>query len=373
MSWGNPKNNSERILKGVFSPLGAFYGFGNLLHRLSYSWGINRKNKMSVPVISVGNITVGGTGKTPVVISIAQYFIAQGIKTAIISRGYKRPSNEGVVVVGNGRSNFQDVSVSGDEPMLIAQSVPEAVVLSSPDRVSACKKAISEFGCKLIILDDAFQHYKLERDIDIVLIDYNDDLVNDSLLPAGRLREPLSQLKRATHVVITKLPEAPDQKKLVELRSLITEYAPLAGISTCRIIPKQWRNVSSTGNECLPITALRGRETLAFCGIARPNSFKSLLNDLGLTVIAQRYFSDHHWYQKGDFANLRAMLKESEADFFVTTAKDGVKLRHLDLDVPVYALDLETVWPEGMPRMDIGSKSPNSTSQSSGEKSKSTK
>jgi len=316
---------------------------------------------MTVPVISVGNITVGGTGKTPVVISIAQHFIGQGIKTAIISRGYKRPANEGVVVVGNGRSNFQDVTVSGDEPMLIAQSVPEAIVLSSPDRVSACKKAITEFGCQLIILDDAFQHYKLERDIDIVLVDYNDEFEKDSLLPAGRLREPYSALKRATHVVITKLPEAPDQLKIRNMRSSIVDLAPFAAICSCRIIPKQWRNISSPNNEILPVNALRGRTTLSFCGIARPKSFKSVLNDLGLTVIATRFFPDHHWYQAGDFANLRAMLKESEADFFVTTAKDAVKMQHLSLDVPVYALDLETIWPEGMPQMELNKKSSNKT------------
>jgi tetraacyldisaccharide 4'-kinase len=371
MVWGNPQSKTERLMKGVLSPLGAFYGLGNLLHRLAYSSGLARKHKMPVPVISVGNITVGGTGKTPVVISIAQYFIQRGIKTAIISRGYKRPSNQGVVVVGNGRSNFQDVSVSGDEPMLIAQSVPEAVVLSSPDRVSACKKAISEFDCKLIILDDGFQHYRLERDIDIVLIDYNDDLQNDSLLPAGRLREQLSALKRASHVVITKVPEVPDQKKIRDLRFLIVECAPASDIRICRIIPKQWRNVSG-GNETLPLNALRGRATLAFSGIARPKSFNNTLRDLGLTVIAQRFFPDHHWYQAGDLANLRSMLKESDADCFVTTAKDAVKLQHLDLDIPVYALDLETVWPEGMPKMEIDSNRTNSASES-GTKSNSVK
>jgi tetraacyldisaccharide 4'-kinase len=337
---------------------------------MSYFLGISRRHKLDVPVVSVGNITVGGTGKTPVVISIAKHFVERGIKTAIVSRGYKRPSNEGVVVVGNGRSNFQDVSVSGDEPMLIAQAVPEAVVLSSPDRISACQKAITEFDCKLIILDDAFQHYKVERDIDIVLIDYNDDLKNDSLLPAGRLREPLTELKRGTHFVITKLPELPDQQKLRSIRSLINDYNSTADIRSCRIVPKYWRNVSTTGKDMLQLNALSGRKTVSFCGIARPKSFEDSLRDLGLTVVAHRRFPDHHWYKNSDLANLRAMLKESDADCFVTTTKDAVKLQHLELDVPVYALELETIWPEGLPQLEFG---PGQSKTSTGEKSKSLK
>ena len=229
MSWGNPETPVDNLCKILASPFAFLYGIGQALHKGAFARGIIKSYGLSVPVISVGNITCGGTGKTPIVIDITQKLVDNGHKVAIISRGYKRKSTKPLTVVSDGQGNFASCLEAGDEPLMIAQTVRKAVIISSSDRLAAAKYAIDTYKCDLVLLDDGFQHYRLKRDLDLVLVDYSDDILNDSLLPAGRLREPASNLKRCANVIITKVPRRFDKTRMKQIEKNIRMLSPDAG------------------------------------------------------------------------------------------------------------------------------------------------
>jgi tetraacyldisaccharide 4'-kinase len=306
-----------------------------------------RPTRISVPVISVGNITCGGTGKTPVVISVAQYLMGAGAKVCVISRGYRKRAGDSLTVVSDGQGNFADCNAAGDEALLVAHSVPKAIVLAGSDRVQACNLAIERFGCQVIVLDDAFQHYPLYRQLDIVLLDYNDDLMKDSLLPSGRLREPIQQLKRAGEIVITKLPSNYNHSKLRRLKATAVNLASHASFSTCRLVS---RGVTAVPfGPLAPVRSIKNHTVVAFCGLARPDGFFSLLKEQGIKVAAEKAFPDHHWYTQGDLATLRHLKKAHDATLLITTQKDAVKLANLGNTDDVLALAVEIEWLEGVP------------------------
>ena len=194
MSWGNPETPQEKFLAKLLLPASAGFGLGLYARMMAYNWKLLKQTKVSVPVISIGNITCGGTGKTPVTIDLTQRLTEMGYKVGVLSRGYKRLSKERILVVSNGNGDIRSCAESGDEPYLIAQSVPEAVVIVGSKRIDTAPLAVHRYGCDILLLDDGFQHFPLARNSDIVLLDYNDELTKDHLLPAGRLREPLSAL-----------------------------------------------------------------------------------------------------------------------------------------------------------------------------------
>jgi tetraacyldisaccharide 4'-kinase len=345
MSWGNPENLSERISAGALKPFSWAYGIGNDLHR-RWHHSVMKPARMSVPVISVGNITCGGTGKTPMVISLARYMIAMGVKVCVVSRGYRRQEDQALTVVSDGAGEFAGCLQSGDEPLLIARSVPKAVVIVGTNRFDACKKAVEQFGCDVILLDDGFQHYPLARHLDIVLLDYADDLTNNSLLPAGRLREPVRQLKRAGHIVITKVPHKYDQARLRRLKATAVNLSE-ASVNTCRFIVQGLTAVPF--GPVAPISSVNHHAVVAFCGLARPEGFFSMLKDHGVNVVAQKSFGDHHWYEAKDLEALRQIMKANDATLLITTQKDAVKLAGLGNTEDVLALVIDTEWLEGLP------------------------
>ena len=274
MSWGNPQSSQEKLLCGLMSPLSLGYGIGSYFRLAAYSQGYVKRVRLPIPVVSIGNITCGGTGKTPMAIDVTRRLIAAGYKVAVLSRGYARKSKQKVTVVSNGKGEFAMCEEAGDEPLLIALSVPEAIVIVGSSRVETAALAIEEYQADAIVLDDGFQHIRLERDLDVILIDYNDDPENDTLLPAGRLREPLTALNRAKVVVITKVPPNPDEERLESLRTQIRKYAERAEIVAARFVPKRLR--TSTGEA--PLTQLKGQRVVAFCGVARPEGFAATLD-----------------------------------------------------------------------------------------------
>jgi tetraacyldisaccharide 4'-kinase len=226
MSWGNPTTPVEKLRKTLLAPASFAYFMGSLCRLEGYRAGLLKREQADVPVISVGNITCGGTGKTPVTIDLAQRFIAAGIRVGILSRGYKRRSKDATVVVSDGAGHFASCEDSGDEPYLIAKRLPRAVVMVGSNRRASANLAVSHYNCELLLLDDGFQHFPMRRDVDLVLIDYNDEPASDSLLPSGRLREPLTALSRASSLVITKIPEKYDQEKIDALEKVLHRYAP---------------------------------------------------------------------------------------------------------------------------------------------------
>lgn len=351
MSWGNPQTISEYVRAILLSPLASAYGLGNCLNKFVYDKGLSQKRKLPVPIISIGNITCGGTGKTPIVIEIANRLIDSGLKIGILSRGYKKQSSSQTVVVSDGKGNLATPAESGDEPWMIAKSVEQAVVISGTDRYTSGMMAARDFNCDMLILDDGFQHYRLERDLNCVLIDYSDQPGKDSLLPAGRLREPLAGLARASQIIITKIPVNFDQHKLDSFDQLIHRFAPSAKISLCRFVPRQMHTFVNGQLAKLPISNLSGLKVVTFCGLARPQSFASEVSALGAEVLASEMFPDHHWYTKSDLNMLTNRLEQTAARFLVTTEKDFVKLQLSPIREKLLVIELQVQWLKGFPEI----------------------
>ncbi len=349
MSWGRPETTPERLLTTLLSPAAALYGVGSYLRLRAYGSGHMKRHKVSVPVVSIGNLTCGGTGKTPVTIDLAQRLVAAGYTVAILSRGYQRKSTEELLVVSDGQGRIASCTDAGDEPYMMAHAVPAARVIVSAKRFIAAEVAIGIYDANIILLDDGFQHLSLQRDHDIVLIDYNDDPVSDSLLPAGRLREPISALTRATWVVITRVPARPNAAKLSYLEELVSDRAERAQITRCSFVPHSLRplGLATTADS---LSSLAGTKVIACSGIARPRFFVDQLNELKAQVVKQRSFGDHHWWQAADIETLRQDLLDTGAELIVTTTKDASRMDSaMFRQLPIAALELTTQWLGAVP------------------------
>lgn len=273
------------------NPFAAMYeAVGRARNRL-YDSGALKQRRLERPVVSVGNLSVGGSGKTPFVITLGALLKKRGVKFDVLSRGYGR-STKGVLVVDPAGS-ARDF---GDEPLLIARSLGVPVVVGE-SRVEAGEAAEKQFSTEMHLLDDGFQHRELARDFDIVLVTPDD--ARDQLLPAGRLREPLAALARADAVVL--------------MSGAKPEDFPVAG----KLIWRARRGISPAG---LP------QKAVAFCGIARPQNFLLQLKLAGCEPSAAAAFRDHYRYQERDIADLLELRRQSDAEVFVTTEKDAINL-----------------------------------------------
>ncbi len=343
-------------VQALLAPLSGIYGLGAYARLLSYSLGIKARKKADAFVLSVGNLTVGGTGKSPVVIDIAARLSKKGLKVAVLSRGYGRRSKAPYVVVSNGSGKpLCSVEESGDEPYLIATAVPSACVLVGASRVQTQALAIEKYGAQVLILDDGFQHLPVERDMDLVLWDYNDDPAAARLLPAGRLREPFSALNRASHMVVTKVPEVPDQTYLEGLLKTLRGYNPRAQMSTVSFLADSVVNACDLAS-AVPPDQLSGKRWLSFCAIARPESFHASLKHLSYNVVEVMTRPDHSWFSDKDIHKLIRALDSGSVDGIITTEKDLVRLlftgdekRRQSLSgiaSKIYALRQSTRWRE---------------------------
>lgn len=302
-----------------FQPLELFlrsasllYGFAILMRNGFFDTGLLRQEKLPCKVISIGNITVGGTGKTPMVIYLAHLLKDKGFRPAVLSRGYKGKTKAPINIVSDGKRLLMKPEDCGDEPALIARSLSGIPVLTGSQRVLTGRVAIEQFGADLLILDDAFQHRQLARDINIVLLNVEKPFGNGFLLPAGPLREGPSALKRADFIVHTG-----DNTK-------ITADFPAKPAYRARHRAVALIN-GATGRES-PLQNLQGRRVCAFAGIAKPEAFRKTLTELGALVVVFFPYPDHHEYTREDIREIQKRAVEEKTDMIVTTEKDGVKL-----------------------------------------------
>jgi tetraacyldisaccharide 4'-kinase len=290
-------------------PLSLLYGAILSLRNFFYDVGLFKSYSVDSYVISVGNITVGGTGKTPTVLYLARKFISLGKRVAIISRGYGR-SSRGTVIVADGRNILVPVDKAGDEPFLLAQSCSAAIVIVDSDRVQAARLAVAKFHPDVILLDDAFQHRRIRRDFDLVTIRQALPFGNGFCLPAGPLREPKRHLSRAEAILFNGEKEQVSEK-----------FGPfVASAIVARYNPIEFVNKKG---EILPVQ-LGSRTVFAFCGLANPNSFHTTLKNLSVNLIGFAAYNDHYHYNKDDIKKIAQQL--TNADIIVTTEKDWVKL-----------------------------------------------
>jgi tetraacyldisaccharide 4'-kinase len=287
-----------------------------------------------VPVISVGNITTGGTGKTPMVLCLLDLLTDLYATIVVVSRGYKRKSR-GVLVVSDGKGNIVKSDQGGDEPVLIACKHLQSPVLVAEKRRKAIKEALIKFSPDLIILDDAFQHRSVYRDCDIVLLSVNQKLRDDKLLPLGHLREPVKNLKRADIYIVTGLDAWEDKTS----EMAVNDLQPLFKSSTQCVGYVRGDMILQTN-----LSVLSGKSAIAFCAIANPNSFHTLLEALRIEVVAFHSFTDHHRYRKEDFLRLISSCRQLQTDYLITTEKDLVKWNSAGKRLPnLIALSVKTV------------------------------
>lgn len=321
----------------MVSPLGWLYGKIINQRNASYDRGTLKSHYLGAPTISVGNITVGGTGKTPLVVHIAEILAEQGEKVCIISRGYKRENEKEQVLVSDGKGVLADVRKTGDEPFVLASKLTgKAVVIANPDRVEAAKWALDNFEVTVFLLDDGFQHRKAKRDLDIVVIDATDPFGNLEPLPSGILREPIENLARGDLFVITR-------GNLVESVSEVVSEIRKHNQSSPIILSENVTAKTTRLSDFISGTACDDEyirtKCLAFCALGNPENFFNQLKKSGFEVSSTRAFSDHHSYLQRDVEKLEKIALQNSAEAFLTTAKDAVKLRELEFNIPCFVVE----------------------------------
>lgn len=334
---GTATDLPDRLLLILLAPLSLMYSLALRLRAACYRAGILTTRRLPRPVISVGNLTVGGTGKTPVTAYIARALIRQGYRVAVLSRGYSGSLEGQTLVVSDGRTVMMEAEQCGDEPYLLASTVPGLMVVMGSDRFAAGTLAMEQLAPDIFLLDDGFQHLRLHRDLNILLLDHDRPFGNGWTLPAGLLREPLSAARRADLVIRTRCP-------------LVSPAPPpLPRLPCCDARHNLGSFLPMGGREPLHLEALHDKRVLAFAGIADPPAFFASLEKLGLDLVAVLPLPDHVVYDDTLMAELNRLMAASHADLAVTTEKDGVKLRHwpgtLGEKILLARLDLEIADP----------------------------
>ena len=325
----------------ILAPIGWLYGRIMQLRNALYDRGILQACDLGAKTISIGNITLGGTGKTPLVAYIAKLLTENGEKVCVLTRGYGRRNENESVLVSDSDSVLVDAETGGDEPVELAKKLlGKAIVVADADRVSAGRWAKDKFGITAFVLDDAFQHRRAKRGLDIVCVDATDPFGNGKVLPAGKLRESIHGLKRADVIVITRSDQAENIDKLeVRLRK-IKSGAPVFKSSTSitKLVPLDVFHAKTQ----VPRSD-RVSDGFAFAGIANPKLFFNDLNDHGLRLRGECEFPDHFKYSQIDIDEIEAQARSKNAACVITTVKDSVKLKHLEFSLPCYVAEIETV------------------------------
>ncbi|MBW3542463.1 MAG: tetraacyldisaccharide 4'-kinase [Planctomycetes bacterium] len=303
---GRSRGLTAAALRAGLAAASIPYGLAVAARNAAFNLGLKRARRAAVPVISVGNITAGGTGKTPLVAFLADWYRRRGARVCLLSRGYR------------------SLGAANDEKLVLDKLCPGVPHIQQPDRIAAAERAVRDLAAELLILDDGFQHRRLARDLEIVLVDALCPWGYGRLLPRGLLREPLSALRRAHLVVITRC----DQCRIDERRQIVARigrHVPRESILECSFAPQGL--VNADGRRA-PLSQLAGRRVAAFCGIGNPHGFRRTLADCGLAVedAAFRNFPDHHHYTSADFQSISTMAQRVGAAAIVTTEKDLVKL-----------------------------------------------
>ena len=328
-------NPALRGLSHVFSAVVA-------LRNAAYDRGLFRTHRIDVPVISVGNITAGGAGKTPVVELVLETLLPLTRQPAAVSRGYKR-STSGTLAVSGGKQILASAEEGGDEPVQIAMNIPRAAVVVDEDRVRGCREAVHRFGADAIVLDDAYQHRRCARDLNILVYDASVPPASHRLLPEGRLREPLAAANRAGFIVFTRCGSAEEARRAYQAFPLHRDI-PYAALHF-----SPYGAVDLTSGSQVSLDVLTGMRPLAFSGIGTPASFEETLATAGASPAGHRIFVDHHRYGASDIRELNAEAGKRGAHALVTTMKDAVRLAKLagEFSLPVYYIVLKPVFVMG--------------------------
>ncbi|MBI5021824.1 MAG: tetraacyldisaccharide 4'-kinase [Ignavibacteriales bacterium] len=316
-------------------PLSWVYGWIMSLRNILFDFKIFRTRYFSIPIISVGNITAGGTGKTPFVEYLVRYYLEFGVKVCVISRGYKR-STIGMRVVSDGNKIFGDAHSNGDEPQQISEKFIGVIVIVDEKRVRAVEYAIKRFQPSIIILDDAFQHRSLGRNIDIVMIDGKINLRKTKMIPAGNRRESLGGLRRADLLVFSNV-SATSQNVLNSLKP----YSSASSVGIKYNI-KTIRSLST--NQTISVNDLVGASCIVFCGIGAPAAFRQTLAELKVNVVEFMVYPDHHYYTIDEIQNIKRYFDIRKAKYIITTEKDAMRLRNQGEQFPLqscYFIEVE--------------------------------
>ena len=332
-----------KFLLGFLKVLSLLFAAAVSIRYLLYRIGILRRWPLGVQVISIGNVTAGGTGKTPVTEIFARTLAAEGRKVAILSRGYRRKEApfwqrlftqviDPPLVVSDGRRILLDAATGGDEPYMLASNLPGVAVVVDRSRVKAGRYAIKRLGCDTIILDDGFQYQRLKHSIEVVLVDATNPFGNGNMLPRGILREPARHLKRADIIFLTKC-----RGDVSAVRDEVRRINDHAEIVECNHTPKVLKDVWS--REELPLDWLRGKTLCTLSGIASPKGFENSLRHLGAKVVWCERYADHHRYEPGEILYALNRTADMGADALVTTEKDAVRFPRFET-TPVKCLYL---------------------------------
>jgi tetraacyldisaccharide 4'-kinase len=320
----NPFEKPPEWMRPILNVGESIYGAAIALRRTAYDTGLIEKKRAPRPVISVGNLAVGGTGKTPFVILLAQRLAEKKLRVAVLSRGYGRKNEDDLVVVSEGDGPRVSAEHAGDEPVLIAERT-DAVVVVCADRLRAAEIATKSFHADILILDDGFQHRRLARDLDVVLLDRHDPLANRRLLPRGPLREPVDALARADLLVL--VGEEPEEQTLLPDRPRVEVEVAASQIALAgHEHPPEW---------------IAGKKVALISGIARPERFRRTVEQLGANVVHEERRPDH-----AELGGLEGFLEAAEragAEISLTTEKDAVRFLHRPKHLAVLAIEHRVV------------------------------
>ena len=346
------REDTAAAVFGVFLQACSYLFSGIVQLRLwLYRHRIFHDHPLGCLVVVVGNLTVGGTGKTPVVEMFARALRDRGRKVAILSRGYKskappiwkkwwflltHTAEPPPRIVSDGTTVLLDSELAGDEPFMLARNLPGVVVLVDKNRVKAGAFAIKHFGCDTLVLDDGFQYLPLKGRLNLLLVDKTNPFGNGFLLPRGILREPVKHLSRASYVFLTKSKGRRDE----ELEAVIRCFNPGVEIIECGHQPQYLQRIGN--GERRQLTELKGKKIAAFSGIAAPESFEAFLRDAGASLVSKRQFLDHYRFTPEDLTSVFAAAQQAGAEFVVTTEKDAVRIADdAKFPLPCYFLRLE--------------------------------
>jgi tetraacyldisaccharide 4'-kinase len=341
------KKKIERVITGdnkngygwfvpFLSMVSKVYGGAVKLRRIFYKKAVLKSKRLSCPVISIGNITVGGTGKTPMSIYVAQVVKQLGYKVAIISRGYKGKAEKIGGIVSDGRVLLMTPEIAGDEPYMMANRLKDVPVIVGKNRFKAGRQAIRNFDPDVIVLDDGFQHLKLQRDLDLVLLDYRKPFGNGHLLPRGVMREPASALFCASAIILTRSDTVNDNEKLSSLKKLRfyerkkPVYRTFHHPFVYKIINGEKKVFEKNMQEALRQNpdGIKGRTVFAFSGLADNHSFRQTVKSLKCNLSGFMEFPDHHQYSERDLDEILSAAKKSMSECIITTEKDYVRIAH---------------------------------------------
>lgn len=331
---------SEKVLLSLLLPFSLGYSLIAETRNFLYKVNCLKSYNPEVLTISIGNLTTGGTGKTPITATLANFLTKKGYKVAILSRGYgSKLNSKEINVISDGEKIYYDAQIGGDEPVWLAQNCLGTVVLTSSNRVQIAKHA-QNMGCNALILDDGFQHQKLGRNINVAVVDIEKQFGNKNVLPAGPLRESFKNIKRADKIIVmNKNTSVISEEKLQALKTLINKVNKEADISVCNAKVDKIYEIHSEEE----LSFNDGQSVLAFSAIGQPKQFYNLLSQSSINVLETVDFADHHKYSAQDVERLFAIAEAQNINVLITTEKDAVKVKDLTQKA-IYALKLGIDW-----------------------------